>query len=123
VQLRTEHAATTVPSAAVQQGPKGSFVYVVKPDQSVEARAVEAGPVIGDSQWIRGGLAANETVITQGQYRLAPGVKVAVAYPPVPVAQSTTAANPPAQVTNMTAAANPQPPVAGAAAATSGAQR
>jgi len=123
VLLRTEHGAITVPSTAVQQGPKGSFVYVVKPDQSVEARAVEAGAAFGDTQWIRSGLAANETVITQGQYRLAPGVKVAVAYPPVPAAQSTTAANPLAQVTNTTAAANPNLPVAGAAAAASGAQR
>lgn len=75
--LRTEKAATVVPAAAVQQGPQGSFVYVVGRDQQAQVREVKAGAVVDGVQWIHQGLAPGETVVTSGQYRLAPGLKVA----------------------------------------------
>lgn len=77
VLLRTEKAATVVPAGAVQQGPQGSFVYVVGRDQQAQVREVKAGAVVDGVQWIHQGLAPGETVVTSGQYRLAPGLKVA----------------------------------------------
>jgi multidrug efflux system membrane fusion protein len=74
--LRTQPDALTVPATAVQQGQSGNFVYVVKADHTVEPRNVEAGPVIAGEQWIRKGINAGEIVVTQGQYRIAPGLKV-----------------------------------------------
>ncbi|MDF3933720.1 efflux RND transporter periplasmic adaptor subunit [Pseudomonas citronellolis] len=74
--LRTEKAATVVPSGAVQQGPQGSFVYVVGRDQQAQVREVKAGAVVDGLQWIHQGLAPGETVVASGQYRLAPGLKV-----------------------------------------------
>lgn len=76
VLLRTQANVVTVPATAVQQGQNGSFVYVVRSDHSVEARNVDAGPVVDGLQWIRKGISEGEMAVTQGQYRIAPGVKV-----------------------------------------------
>lgn len=90
VLLNTQRDATVVPVTAVQQGPKGAFVYVVNADQRVEPRQVVASAVVAGQQWIRDGLAAGETVVVQGQSRIAPGIKVspvkADSAQPVPVA-------------------------------------
>ena len=67
-----------VPSQAVQTGQNGQFIYVVKPDQTVEERAVTAGITYDGDTVIQKGLSAGETVVTDGQLRLAPGVKVDV---------------------------------------------
>lgn len=75
--LHTQRGATVVPATAVQQGQKGSFVYVVNADQRVEPRQVDASSVVADQQWIRQGLALGETVVVQGQSRIAPGIRVA----------------------------------------------
>jgi multidrug efflux system membrane fusion protein len=76
--LTTRHDAVVIPAVAVQVGQVGQFVYVVKPDQTVESRAVTPGLVVGDSVVIDKGLAAGETVVTEGQLRLVPGTKVQV---------------------------------------------
>lgn len=76
VLLSTQRDATVVPVTAVQQGPKGAFVYVVNADQRVEPRQVDAAAVVAGQQWIRDGLAAGETVVVQGQSRIAPGIRV-----------------------------------------------
>jgi multidrug efflux system membrane fusion protein len=68
--------ATVVPSEAVQVGQQGSFVYTVKPDQSVEARPVIAGQTISDKVIIEKGVSAGETIVTEGQSRLFPGAKI-----------------------------------------------
>ena len=49
-----------VPTAAIQRGPQGAFVYVVKPDKTVELRKVALGPVEGDVTAVRDGVAAGE---------------------------------------------------------------
>jgi multidrug efflux system membrane fusion protein len=67
-----------VPSQAVQTGQNGSFTYVVKPDQTVEQRPVTAGLTYQGGTVIEKGLSVGETVVTDGQLRLAPGVKVDV---------------------------------------------
>jgi membrane fusion protein, multidrug efflux system len=65
-----------VPSQAVQTGQTGQYVYVVKTDQTVEQRPVTIGIVYNNKTVVTTGLAAGETVVTDGQLRLAPGVKV-----------------------------------------------
>ena len=66
-----------VPSQAVQTGPNGQFVFVVKPDMTTEVRKVTVERAEGAKIIIASGLKAGEQVITRGQLRLAPGVKVA----------------------------------------------
>jgi len=68
--------ATIVPSEAIQAGQQGSFVYVVKPDQSVEPRPVTAGQTFSGKVILEKGVAAGETVVTDGQSRLFPGAKI-----------------------------------------------
>ena len=70
--------AIVVPSQAVQTGQNGQFVYVVKPDQTVEERPVAIGITYQGATVVQSGLKAGETVVTDGQLRLAPGVKVSV---------------------------------------------
>ncbi len=76
IQLDELTNAVTVASQAVQVGQNGPFVYVVKPDQSVETRAVKTGISYRGLTVISSGVSAGETVVTDGQLRLAPGVKV-----------------------------------------------
>ncbi|HSV92633.1 MAG TPA: efflux RND transporter periplasmic adaptor subunit [Desulfobacterales bacterium] len=76
--LATRTDAVVIPAVAVQVGQTGQFVYVVKPDMTVESRPVVPGLVVGDSVVIDQGLAAGETVVTEGQLRLVPGTKVQV---------------------------------------------
>jgi multidrug efflux system membrane fusion protein len=68
--------AVTVPSAAIQRSPQSTFVYVVKPDQTVESRNVAAGLTEGDDTVVEKGLAAGERVVTDGVDKLRPGMKV-----------------------------------------------
>ncbi|HXS67346.1 MAG TPA: efflux RND transporter periplasmic adaptor subunit [Candidatus Polarisedimenticolia bacterium] len=69
-------AATTVPSQALQTGQDGEFIFVVKPDDTVEVRTVTAGVLYNGLQVITSGLKPGETVVTDGQVRLKAGVKV-----------------------------------------------
>ena len=68
--------AIVAPSPAIQTGQNGEFVYVVKPDQTAEERPVTIGISYDGHTVVQTGLAAGETVVTDGQLRLAPGVKV-----------------------------------------------
>ncbi len=68
--------ATVVPSQAVQIGQDNSFVYVVKPDMTTEVRTVTPGATIDNNTVIEQGLKPGEQVVTDGQLRLVPGVKV-----------------------------------------------
>jgi len=70
--------AVTVPTEAVQQGPAGSFVYVLKSDGTVEARLVVVTLRQGEMAVIGQGLGEGETVVTDGQLRLSPGAKVQI---------------------------------------------
>jgi len=65
----------------VQTGQDGSFVFVVKSDRSVETRPVTTGARIDQDLVILTGLTAGETVVTEGQLRLAPGMKILVRQP------------------------------------------
>jgi membrane fusion protein, multidrug efflux system len=75
---RIVHGGLTVPLTAVQQGPRGSYVYVIEPDGTVEARLVTVVQSRSNQALIGEGLTAGETVVTAGQYRLTGGTRVAV---------------------------------------------
>jgi len=74
--LDTVKNAQVVPGEAVQQGPAGNFVYVVKSDGGVEARKIELLFTREGQAVIGKGLQSGETVVTDGQLRLIPGAKV-----------------------------------------------
>jgi multidrug efflux system membrane fusion protein len=76
VTLHEQPGAIVVPSQAVQTGPKGQYVYVIKPDFSAEMRDVVVDRAEGTESVIAKGLAAGERVVTVGQLRLVPGIKV-----------------------------------------------
>jgi multidrug efflux system membrane fusion protein len=70
--------AVVVPSQAVQVGQSGQFIYVVDADQTVENRPVETGITFNNKTVVAKGLQAGETVVTDGQLRLAPKMKVTI---------------------------------------------
>jgi len=76
IQLDELKDVTVVPSQAVQTGQNGQLAYVVMPDMKVEARTVKTGLTFGGLTVISSGVKAGETVVTDGQLRLAPGVPV-----------------------------------------------
>jgi membrane fusion protein, multidrug efflux system len=74
--LTTQPDAVVVPTQAVQTGQQGQYVFVVKPDQTVESRPVVVARNAGENSVIASGLRPGETVVTDGQLRLRPGSKV-----------------------------------------------
>jgi multidrug efflux system membrane fusion protein len=74
--------AVTVPARAIQQGPKGPYLFVVKPDKTVEMREVQIVQIDQGVAALEKGLAAGETIVLDGQYRLEPGSKVRFEAPP-----------------------------------------
>jgi multidrug efflux system membrane fusion protein len=84
----TQHDGLTVPLSAVQEGPQGRFVFVVAADRKVSMRPVSIRQTLNGEALIERGLAAGETVVAQGQYRLVPGALVTAADPRDPGAVS-----------------------------------
>jgi multidrug efflux system membrane fusion protein len=78
VLVETRHDATTVPNAAIQNGPQGLFAWVVASDDTVQPRPIEIGPDAGDSTIVTAGLADGDRVVTAGQYKLLPKAKVVI---------------------------------------------
>lgn len=78
VRLMTETEALVVPSLAVQTGPEGSYVYLVKPDQTVDMRPVTVARVVGAETVIKDGLAPGDSVVTDGHLRLIPGSRISI---------------------------------------------
>jgi membrane fusion protein, multidrug efflux system len=76
LQLDVTHGATVVPAVAIQRSSRGPFVYVVKPDQTVEARPVTLGVTDGDDVAIDTGLTVGEQVVVDGADRLRDGSHV-----------------------------------------------
>ena len=74
--LDVKSEAIIAPAAAIQRGPQGTFVYVVKSDQTVEVRPVALGPTAGAETAIENGLSANEVVVTDGVDKLRAGSAV-----------------------------------------------
>jgi len=76
--IETRQNALSVAATAVQQGPQGSYVYVIKPDGTVENRAVKVAQLGARVAVIDSGLQANEQAVISGQSRLQPGSSVTV---------------------------------------------
>jgi multidrug efflux system membrane fusion protein len=79
--IATEHNALTVPLDAIQQGPQGSFVFVVGQDNKATIRPVSVRQTFGGEALVEKGLNTGETVVLRGQYRLSPGTLVTLADP------------------------------------------
>jgi multidrug efflux system membrane fusion protein len=67
-----------VPSVAVQNGQQGTYVFVVKPDQTVEMRTVNVERVSASETVLAGGVQPGDTVVTDGHLRLVPGSRISV---------------------------------------------
>jgi multidrug efflux system membrane fusion protein len=78
VTLTTDPTAIVVPTAAVQAGQQGQYVFVVKSDQTVELRDVTVARADAGETAIARGLKPGETVVTDGHIRLVPGSRVSV---------------------------------------------
>jgi multidrug efflux system membrane fusion protein len=76
--LQVESNALVVPTAAVQEGQQGNYVFVLKPDRTVELRTIAVEREAAEDTIVRNGLAQGEIIVTDGQVRLADGSKVSV---------------------------------------------
>ena len=76
--LDTRHNGLTIPAAVVQQGPKGPYAWVIKPDNTVAIRQVKVAQISDGQALIDSGLDANEQVVVDGQYKLQPGGHVTI---------------------------------------------
>jgi membrane fusion protein, multidrug efflux system len=76
--LDTRHNGLTIPAAVVQQGPKGPYVWVIKPDNTVAINQIKVAQISDGQALIDSGLSANEQVVVDGQYKLQPGAHVTI---------------------------------------------
>ena len=76
--LGEQKNAVVVASRAVLTGPKGQYVYVVGPEQTVEMRSIEVNRIDGNDTIVGTGLGGGETVVIDGQSRLLPGSKISI---------------------------------------------
>jgi len=74
--VQTLNDATLVPSAAIQRGAPGTFVYIVKNDQTVSVSPVRVGPVQGETTAITSGVSPGDMVVVDGTDKLREGAKV-----------------------------------------------
>jgi multidrug efflux system membrane fusion protein len=72
------HDGLTVQASAVQQGQQGAFTYVINPDNTVAVRPVKVAQISRGQALIDAGLAANEQVVVDGQYKLQAGSHVTI---------------------------------------------
>jgi multidrug efflux system membrane fusion protein len=78
VKFAVEPNVIVVPFQAIQTGQIGQFVFVIKPDQTAEVRKVTVERSLNNEVVVKDGLQPGETVVTDGQLRLAPGAKVEI---------------------------------------------
>jgi membrane fusion protein, multidrug efflux system len=76
--LDVRQNATIIPTAAIQRGPNGTFVYVVKPDQTAEVRPIHVDVMEAGNASVDSGLSGNEIVVVDGADKLRAGSKVEV---------------------------------------------
>jgi membrane fusion protein, multidrug efflux system len=74
--LETRKKSTVVPTAAIQRGPQGTYVYAAKADKTVEARLVNIALTQGDTTVINSGLNPGDVVVTDGQDKLQSGSRI-----------------------------------------------
>jgi multidrug efflux system membrane fusion protein len=78
VRLTSDPRALVVPSLAVQAGPEGQYVYIVKTDHTVEMRPVVVARTAGAETVLKEGVKPGESVVTDGQLRLVPGGRITI---------------------------------------------
>jgi membrane fusion protein, multidrug efflux system len=78
LRLSEDENATVVPTQAVQTGQTGDFVFVINSDQRAESRPVKVARTLGAEAVIAKGIEPGDTVVTDGQLRLIPGIKVQI---------------------------------------------
>lgn len=83
VMLEALPNAVVIPAAAVQEGPRGPYVYVVTRDRTAELRPVRIGQRLAEQAVVSEGLRGDEEVIVEGQFRVEPGAAVDVTAAPV----------------------------------------
>lgn len=76
LQLNTQKNALVIPAAAVQRGPQGTYVFVMKQDKTVDLRPVTIAFTQNNNSVVSNGVTANEVVVTDGQDKLQAGSKV-----------------------------------------------
>lgn len=76
LRLGEQHNVMVVPSDAIQTGQQGKFVFVVKPNMTVDVRPVTIGQTAEDKAEVLQGLTVGDVVVTDGQVSLVPGTKV-----------------------------------------------
>jgi multidrug efflux system membrane fusion protein len=76
VEVDTRKNAVTIPPVALQRGPQGYFAWVVKTDNTAEQRPIQAAQINDDVAIVTKGLAPDERVVVNGQYRLQAGSRV-----------------------------------------------
>jgi membrane fusion protein, multidrug efflux system len=74
--LAVREQAVVVPAQTVMQGPQGAYIYVIRPDQTVERRVVQVASIQDNLAVLEKGLANGERVVVDGQYRLTEGARV-----------------------------------------------
>ena len=87
--LGMQENAVAVPTGAIQIGPNGPYVFVIRPDSTVELRLVKPDRVVGGKTVVATGIATGERVVVDGQLRLGNGTRVAVQAPATPKPQPT----------------------------------
>ena len=78
VTLTSDLAAVVVPSTAVQTGQQGTYVFLVRPDQTVDLRPVTVARTAGGDTVVQSGVAPGDVVVTDGHLRLVPGSRISV---------------------------------------------
>ena len=79
--LETRSDVLTIPTAAVQRGPQGLFIWVVTADNTAEPRPIAVGPTTDELTIVSSGLSDGERVVTDGQYKLQRNAAVTVTSP------------------------------------------
>jgi membrane fusion protein, multidrug efflux system len=94
VTLKVDQRAIVVPTEAVQDSTDGRYVFVLKPDRTVDRRSVAVDREVEDATVVQSGLAQGDIVVTDGQDRLSVGSKVTVKSGPGHVSPQSAKANP-----------------------------
>jgi membrane fusion protein, multidrug efflux system len=76
--VNTLHDTTVVPTAAVQRGAPGTFVYVVNPDNTVKVTPIKIGPVQGETTSVTSGISPGTQVVVDGADKLKDNAKIAL---------------------------------------------
>jgi len=76
--VKTLHDIVTVPTAAIQRGAPGTYVYVINQDNTVSVRPIKIGPTDGPTAAVESGLSVGDLVVVDGTDRLRDGARVII---------------------------------------------